>query len=125
MRNTKKASEIVAGDKIFTSENPNKAREVTASYEFGDRWGLEVVGIKQILQVEKDDTLQVWSTSKPVATKDAYDVKKGDRFRVDGKEYLAEGDAHGEFRPYIPVKQSDGKVSDIVLSHGQQVEILN
>ncbi|AYD81529.1 hypothetical protein HYP71_gp035 [Arthrobacter phage KBurrousTX] len=61
MKNTKKASEIVPGDKVFTTESPNMAKVVTASYPLGDRWGLEVEGIRQILQVEADDTLQVWT----------------------------------------------------------------
>lgn len=62
MRSTKKASEIVPGDKIFTSESPNKPLTVTASYPMGDRWGLEADGVRQILQVEATDLVQVWTT---------------------------------------------------------------
>lgn len=61
MRSTKKASEIVPGDKIFTSESPNKPLTVTASYPMGeDRWGLEADGVRQILQVEATDNVTVW-----------------------------------------------------------------
>jgi hypothetical protein len=57
---TKQASEIVPGDKIYTSESPNRAQEVTASYELGSNWALEVKGVQQILQVKPDDQVKVF-----------------------------------------------------------------
>ncbi|AMM44218.1 hypothetical protein KITKAT_50 [Arthrobacter phage Kitkat] len=61
MMSTKKASEIVAGDKIFTSDSPNKPQLVLASYSLGDNWGIEVKDVRMILQVKPDDTLKVWT----------------------------------------------------------------
>jgi hypothetical protein len=58
---SKKASEIVAGDKIFTSESPNKPQLVLASYPLGENWGIEVKDVRMILQVKPDDTLRVWT----------------------------------------------------------------
>jgi hypothetical protein len=58
--------------------------------------------------------------------KDAYSIKAGDTFVVDGKTYTATKDARGEFRPYIMVvdeRAKDGE-SEIVLQHGQDVEIV-
>ncbi|ASX98705.1 hypothetical protein SEA_COLUCCI_34 [Arthrobacter phage Colucci] len=60
MKSTKTASEIIPGDKIFTTDSPNKPLTVTASYPLGDRWGLEVDGVRQILQVEATDTVTTW-----------------------------------------------------------------
>ena len=59
---TKTAAEIVEGDKIFTTESPNKPQRVVASYPMGeDRWGLEVEGVRQILQCNATDKLRVWN----------------------------------------------------------------
>lgn len=61
MAHTKKAKDITPGDKIYTSESPNRPSKVTASYSLGeDRWGLEVEDLKQILQVESDSDVRVF-----------------------------------------------------------------
>jgi hypothetical protein len=61
MANTsKKASEIKPGDKIYTTEQTNRPSLVTASYELGQNWGLEVEGLSQILQVKPDDQVRVF-----------------------------------------------------------------
>lgn len=59
---SKKASEIVAGDKVYTTLAPNKPTTVEASYAMGERWVLEVEGVAQMLQHSPDDVLQIWTT---------------------------------------------------------------
>lgn len=57
----KKATEIVAGDKIYTTESPNRPSKVTASYSLTDtKWALEVEGLKMILQVDPDALVRVF-----------------------------------------------------------------
>lgn len=59
-KTSKKASEIKVGDKIYTTEQTNRPSVVTASYELGERWALEVEGLSQILQVKPDDQVKVF-----------------------------------------------------------------
>jgi hypothetical protein len=59
-RPTKQASEIKTGDKIYTSEKPNSPSVVTASYELGTNWALEVEGLQHILQVKPDDQVLIF-----------------------------------------------------------------
>lgn len=60
MKSLKKASEIVPGDKVFTTEKPNMPSVVKASYQLGEHWALEVEGIQMILQSKPDDKISVW-----------------------------------------------------------------
>lgn len=60
MSATKKARDIVAGDKIYTTEQQNRPSVVSASYQLGARWALEVEDVKQILQVEADADVRVF-----------------------------------------------------------------
>lgn len=57
---TKQASEIVPGDKIYTTEKTNTPSVVTASYELGSNWALEVEGLQQILQMRPNDQVKVF-----------------------------------------------------------------
>lgn len=60
MKHSKLATEVKAGDKIFLEANPSAPKEVTASYDLGTNWAIEVKGLQQILQVPKDAKLTVW-----------------------------------------------------------------
>lgn len=62
MKQSKKASEIVAGDKVYTTLKPNMPATVEASYAMGERWVLEVEGVAQMLQHDPNDVLQIWTT---------------------------------------------------------------
>lgn len=58
---------------------------------------------------------------------DAYEIKAGQTFEVDGRQYTAVRNATGEFRPYIMVENgnADGTgPGEIVLYHGQQVDLI-
>jgi hypothetical protein len=57
---SKQASEIVEGDKVYTTERPNTPSKVTASYSLGERWALEVEGLQQILLVKPEDQVRVF-----------------------------------------------------------------
>jgi hypothetical protein len=56
---SKKASEIVPGDKIYTTES-RRPSVVTASYELGSNWALEVEGLQQVLQVKPEDAVKIF-----------------------------------------------------------------
>jgi hypothetical protein len=60
MNTSKKASEIIPGDKIYTTEKQNIPSVVTASYSLGTNWALEVEGLNQILQVNPDDAVRIF-----------------------------------------------------------------
>lgn len=62
MRTKKKAKDVVEGDKVYTTEAPNRPMTVTASYPLGTNWGLEVDGIKQILQSDPEAEISVWGS---------------------------------------------------------------
>lgn len=61
MKLTKPVTEIVPGDKVYIDDSPNKPRTVTASYDLGAKWALEVQGVQLIVQVEKDAKVHVWT----------------------------------------------------------------
>ena len=91
-----------------------------------DKYPRSEESLKNIVDIIESYANQI-GILKPVAGKwlSGYDVPEGQNFRYAGRYYTCNGKVHGEFNAYVPVLDYRGNSTEIIVRHGDSVQVLD